>query len=136
VPVGPPLAKGKPDHNGFLQVYNPGSSRSVYDDDRGRLVYNDYAINTADGILFQKVVNGTDAPRKVMLPKGNYIVVADSDACGTARIPVAIATGKLTEVHLEEKKDWENSIAAFSTADLVRLPNGRAIGYRAEAQRR
>ena len=133
--VGPALAKGKPDHNGFLQVYNPSSSRSVYDDDRGRLIYNDYQIDTPDGTLFQKVINGTDAPRKVRLPKGNYIVIADSEAAGMVRVPVAIVTGRLTAVHLEGEKDWEDSTATLSIADLVRLPNGRAIGYRAEAQR-
>ena len=46
-------------------------------------------------------------------------------------VPVAVETGKTTVLHLEREKDWKDVAAGIRSADLVRLPNGQPIGFRA-----
>jgi hypothetical protein len=67
----------------------------------------------------------------VILPKGTYTVVAQSDTSGTVSVPVAIETGRTTVVRLERKKDWKEAPAGIDSDDLVRLPNGQPLGFRA-----
>ena len=50
---------------------------------------------------------------------------------GEVSVPVAIETGKLTVVHLESEKDWQEASAGIRRADPVRLLNGQPIGFRA-----
>jgi hypothetical protein len=130
--IGPRLAVANEEHNGFLTVY----SATVWttppgDDSPSVLSYTDYRIDAADGTLFEQVTNGDQEPTRVTLPKGTYNVVADSDTSGTVSVPVAIEAGKITVVHLEREKDWEKESAGVYNADLVRLPNGHPIGFRA-----
>ena len=44
---------------------------------------------------------------------------------------MAIETGRSTVVRLEREKDWQEASAGIRSADLVRLPNGQPIGFRA-----
>jgi hypothetical protein len=37
----------------------------------------------------------------------------------------------MTVVRLETERDWEEASAEIQSADLVRLPNGQPIGFRA-----
>jgi hypothetical protein len=67
----------------------------------------------------------------VTLPKGTYTVVAWSDTSGEVSVPVAIEAGRITVVHLEMEKDWKEASAVIRSSDLVRLPNGQPIGFRA-----
>jgi hypothetical protein len=128
--VGPGFAIANQEHNGFLMVYS-ATEWTNYDDGPGLLSYTNYQIDAADGTLFQEVSNGDYEPTRVTLPKGTYTVVAWSDTSGEVSVPVAIEAGKITVVHLEREKDWKEASARVRSADLVRLPNGQPIGFRA-----
>jgi len=116
--------------NGFLTVYS--STEWTTDDDGPSLLgYTNYEIDSADGRLFEEVSNGKFEPTRVILPKGAYTVVAESATSATVRIPVAIEPGKMTVLHLETERDWNKASVGIRSADLVRLPNGQPIGFRA-----
>jgi hypothetical protein len=127
--VGPGLAVASQDHNGFLTVYS-ATEWTTYDDGPSLLSYTNYQIDAPDGTLFQEVSNGDYEPTRVVLPTGTYTVVAWSDTSGEVSVPVAIEAGKITVVHLEREKNWKAASAGIPSADLVRLPNGQAIGFR------
>jgi hypothetical protein len=128
--VGPSLEVVNQEHNGFLQVYS--ATEWIADDDGPSLLkYTNYQIDAADGTLFKEVPNDDQEPTRVILPRGTYTVVALSDTSGKVSVPVAIETGKTTVVHLEREKDWKEAPAGIGSADLVRLPNGQPIGFRA-----
>jgi len=129
--VGPSVAVGNEEHNGFLTVFSATEWTTTDGDGPSQLSYTNYQIDAADGSLFQEVANGDYEPTRVILPIGIYTVVAWSDTSGEVSVPVAIETGKLTVVHLESEKDWQEASAGIRSADLVRLPNGQPIGFRA-----
>jgi len=118
------------EHNGFLKVYSATASM-VDDDGPSLLKYTNYQIDALDGTLFREVANDDQEPTRVILPKGTYTVVAQSDTSGTVRVPVAIETGRTTVVHLERENDWKGAPAGIDNDHLVRLPNGQPIGFRA-----
>jgi hypothetical protein len=128
--VGPGLAIVNQEHNGFLTVYS-ATTWTTDDDGPSLLSYTNYQIDSADGTLFKEVPNGQQEPTRVILPKGTYTVVAQSDTSGMVSVPVAIEAGKITVVHLEREIDWKEASAGIRSADLVRLPNGQPIGFRA-----
>ena len=128
--VGPIPAVANEEQNGFLAVYT-ATEWTTYDDGPDLLSYTNYQIDAADGTLFQEVTNGDYEPTRVTLPKGTYTVVAWSDTSGEVSVPVAVEAGKITVVHLDREKDWKEASAGVRSADLVRLPNGQAIGFRA-----
>lgn len=91
---------------GVLVVYsafdvNPGINRR----DSERPVGTDYQILTADGRPLQFVHNDSGTilqqPVPVKLPAGKYRVVALANGAGRVTVPVIIAPGRLTTVHLE-----------------------------------
>ena len=129
--VGPsPAVAAAGENNGFLTVY---SATVWMTDEDGplQLRHTNYEINSADGTSFQVVSNGDEEPTRVALPKGVYTVAASSDTSGEVRVPVAIEAGKMTVVRLETERDWEEASAEIQSTDLVRLPNGQPIGFRA-----
>ena len=128
--VGPGLAVGNEERNGFLRVYS-ATEWTTESDGPSQLSYTNYQIDAADGSLFREVINGDYEPTRVILPTGSYTVVASSDTSGEVSVRVAIETGKLTVVHLEREKDWQEASAGIRSADLVRLPNGQPVGFRA-----
>jgi hypothetical protein len=130
-PVGPAFAVINEEHNGFLTVYSATEWTSG-DDAPRQLTYSAYQIDAADGSLFREVPNGDQEPSRVILPKGSYTVVAESETSGTVRVPVIIETGRITVLHLEQERDWKAS-AGIRNADLVRLPSGQPIGFRARS---
>ena len=128
--VGPSLEVVNQEHNGFLTVYS-ATAWTTDDDGPSLLKYTNYQIDAADGTLFKEVPNDDQEPTRVILPKGTYTVVAQSDTSGMVSVPVAVETGKTTVLHLEREKDWKDVAAGIRSADLVRLPNGQPIGFRA-----
>jgi len=128
--VGPGLAPATQDHNGFLMVYS-ATTWTTDDDGPMLLRHTNYQIDAVDGTLFQEVSNSDYDPSRVTLPRGIYTIVASSDTSGEVSVPVAIEAGKMTVVHLETEKDWKEASAGIPSADLVRLPNGQPIGFRA-----
>jgi hypothetical protein len=128
--VGPAFAAANQEHNGFLTVYS-ATEWTANDDSPDLLSYTNYQIDAADGTLLQEVTNGDYEPTRVTLPRGTYTVVAWSDTSGEVSVPVAIEAGRTTVVHLEMEKEWKEASIGIRSADLVRLPNGQPIGFRA-----
>ena len=131
--VGPRVAAVNGGHAGYLTVYSASNWITPPGDegDPSVLSYTDYDVRALDGSLFKDVVNGEDEPVRVMLPKGRYIVAAESDSAGTISVPVAIETGRSTIVHLETEQDAKKAFAGIDSNDVVQLPNGQPIGFRA-----
>ncbi len=130
--IGPAFMAATPDRNGFLTV-NSATTWVTNDDGPSSLDYTDYDVYAADGTLLEHVANHDVEPARVTLPKGTYTIVAASDNSGMVSIPVAIETGRTTVVNLESGNGWKQTFAGIGNADLVRLPNGQPIGYRARA---
>jgi hypothetical protein len=128
--VGPGLEVVNQEHNGLLTVYS-ATAWTTDDDGPSLLSYTNYQIDAVDGTLFEEVPNGDQEPTGVILPKGTYTVVGQSDTSGMVSVPVAIEAGKVTVVHLERENDWQKASAGIRNADLVRLPNGQPIGFHA-----
>jgi hypothetical protein len=128
--VGPRVAAAAPTRPGVLQVYSRSIWTTADDLETSLLSYSDYDIQAADGTLLKRVINGDEVPERVELPDGRYTIVAQSDISGTVSVPVAIEAGRTTVVRLDQEA--EKAFAGIAAADLVRLPEGRAIGFRAK----
>lgn len=120
--------------NGTLVVYSAYEVNADFNiRDQHRPEYSDYRIFTADGKLLAWVHNSTDTilqrPRMVELPPGLYRVLAPANGFGLVRVPVTIAAGKETVVHLEGGNRWPNP-GAFNAANSVRLPDGEVVGWK------
>lgn len=129
--VGPnPAAVLNQEHNGFLTVYS--ATAWTTDGDGGTLLnHTDYDIDAPDGRLVERVPNAAEEPTRATLLSGIYTVIAQSETSGTVSVPVVIEPGKITILHLEKEKDWQES-SVIRSSDLVRLPNGQPIGFRAQ----
>ncbi len=129
-PVGPPPAST---HVGFLKVY---SAREPYNNDGidSYPPHTGYTIYSADGKVFKYVQNHMglfDAgPTVVTLPAGTYKVVAKADRYEKVTVPVMIEEGQTTSIYLEDS--GMSNIAQVSESDLVRLPDGTIVGWRAK----
>lgn len=70
-----------------------------------RREYSNYRIYTAAGTLQQFVSNDNGTPlgnpTAVRLAAGKYLVKARANGNGTVTVPVMIANGRTTTVHLE-----------------------------------
>jgi hypothetical protein len=91
------------DYVGTLVVYSatdrdPEGKDTVYYSHTSYEVYR-------DGRPFRHVYNGhslaLENPTRVSLPKGDYVVVAQSATQGTVKVPVKIETGRTTVLHLD-----------------------------------
>jgi len=70
--------------------------------------------------------NMDEWPDTVTLPAGTYNIVAESTGCGLVTVPVVIANGKTTTVHLDG--NW-SAPSKTPTNNLVFLPDGEAVGW-------
>ncbi|HVW67911.1 MAG TPA: hypothetical protein VHB68_03005 [Steroidobacteraceae bacterium] len=90
-------------------------------------VHTRYTITTKDDRLVERVANATGSfnsfPAKVVLPAGEYRVRAQYGSGRFVIVPVVIRDGQTTELHLDEEQLPES-------ADLIRLPDGKAVGWR------
>ena len=107
-PVGPPSS----DHPvtapvaGTLVVYSAyetgATSPALPDDVR---LHTRYEIRSAQGVLLQTVSNRAgpygEEPSPVELPPGRYLVAAQANGHGVVTVPVIVAAGQTTAVHLE-----------------------------------
>jgi hypothetical protein len=95
--------------------------------------YTGYDIRAADGKLFRHVQNhaggGDEQPETISIPSGLYQVEAVAEGVGPVTIPVLIQAIKTTEIHLE--RGWKPDMADRKNSDLVRMPTGQIIGWRA-----
>lgn len=135
-PVGPPPpgASAAP-HQGYLRVYT--TTQEHKDGEDTYHPHTGYDIYTASGFRWKYVRNRIDdtdeSPMVVVLPTGNYKIVGRADGYGRITVPVVIKGGMLTEVNLE---GWpRKKTPVTDEAEVVRLPNGYVVGWRAEPRK-
>ncbi len=93
-------------------------------------MHSDYTIATTDHVFVERIANSTGPfnadPANVPLPAGKYQIRAQYDHGGFVEFPVLVEPGKTTLVDL----DNEPLRAAALACDTIRLPDGRAVGWR------
>lgn len=135
-PVGPnPSAFAGPAASGRLQVYSSlvghseGNNPTWYQ-------HTGYYVYDAHGALVERVANTVgrydEAPRQVKLAPGQYRLKARANDYFWVEVPVIIERGQTTRVHLDDH--WQVPSNA-SKADVVSLPDGNPVGWRAEGAR-
>ena len=135
-PVGPAPAAGPAatSADGSLTVYSAFEVNADFNRrDPSRPEYSDYRIYDMDGKLLKLVTNDTgitqESTATVGLPAGRYLVKARANGYGTLSVPVIIAAGRNTCVHLEGGSAGPDK-SQFEATHVVRLPNGNVIGWR------
>jgi len=68
-----------------------------------------------------------ESPARVTIPAGRYNIVAESSSYGRVTVPVVIQQDRTTVVHLDGA--WKPS-SSTSSNEVVRLPDGEAIGWK------
>jgi hypothetical protein len=138
-PVGPyPAGNERIVSKGELQVFSNPAEQSANENQGSKdpvwYQHTDYNIYNLQGKLVKHVDNTNghyeQAPRRVNLAPGRYIVKAQAKDYLQVEVPVTIERGRTTRVHLDDK--W-NLPADTSKRELVSLPNGNPVGWRAEA---
>jgi len=96
----------------------------------------DYEIYDIHGMRLKHVENSSghygEVPKRVVLPVGRYIVVAQARDYLDVKVPVSVERGRTTRVHLDG--NWKPPMNT-AKGKLVRLPNGHPIGWRANIQK-
>lgn len=138
-PVGPapetnPKAPRPPaTGDGYLEVFSVKrsyvSEREVY------WVHTAYGVYAEDGTRLKSVQNAislnSPEPQVVPLAPGTYNIQAWADGLILVRVPVVIQPGRLTTVNLETGNKSLGDKA--KPEELVRLPDGRVVGWSATA---
>ncbi len=132
-PVGPgsgaPAAsiRGK----GDLQVFT--ETEEYLEDDLLYHPHTDYQLCTAAGERLKRIWNHQnhedENPATVSLTPGEYLVKARAEFYGSVTVPVVIKPNRTTIVILQP--GWKPHTGA-ATSELVQLPNGYSVGWRAE----
>ena len=117
---------------GYLQVYSGTELRRV-----GRPKYyphTDYTIYSNDGKVVEQVANASgptdETPALVRLPAGFYKIEAEDDDYGRVTVPIVVESGRTTLVRLSSS-DTPNKEQQHAS-NVVRLPDGRWVGWRAQ----
>ena len=96
--------------------------------------HTDYTIATTGDRVIEHVTNRTgsfdERPAKVSLASGEYHIRAQYSGGGFVIVPVLIAVGKTTTIDLDGRPMPVGQSSADGSADPVRLPGGRAVGWR------
>jgi hypothetical protein len=122
--------------NGTLVVYSAFKRNADFDSRAPNSPeYSDYKIFTDDGKLLQRVHNNSGTILQgtvpVELSPGKYHIMAHANGYGRyVVIPVVIAAGQTTILHLEGGGFWPDE-SAFNKTNAVRLPDGLVIGWKA-----
>ncbi len=135
-PVGPrPVASERflpSSGEGQLQVFTE-TKEWAGSDDVPYFAHRDYHLYTVEGTRLKRVWNSQNhedqSPAVVTLPAGSYIVRANAENYGLVAVPVLIKPGRTTTVILQP--GWKPG-AATTGAEVVRLPNGYPVGWRAD----
>jgi hypothetical protein len=130
-PVGPPVAPAATAAFGTLVVFSAYSVHApALGEPDNRQRYTDYRIFSPTGQLLRTIVNDAGlavaAPVPVNLPPGSYEVVARANGYGVIKVPVVVAEGQATTLHLEG-----GGFAPAGAGEVVRLPDGQVVGWRA-----
>jgi hypothetical protein len=122
--------------NGTLVVYSAFKRNADFGSrDPNSPEYSDYKIFTTDGKLLQKVHNNSGTILQEAVPVelsiGKYHVMAHANGYGRyVVVPIVIAAGQTTILHLEGGGFWPDE-SAFNKTNAVRLPDGLVIGWKA-----
>jgi hypothetical protein len=132
--VGPAMANHSVvETNGSLVVFSAFDPTPHFSSLSYRIYYTDYRVLSEDGTLLQSVQNDTgtalEGPKTVSLPPGKYCIVARANGYGRVTVPVLIEARRTTTVHLEGSAASETGASAVHE-ELVRLPDGRIVGWR------
>ncbi len=132
-PVGPnPVGVKSMASQGNLQVFSDLVGRTE-GDNPAWYQHTAYYIYDLHGKMVKHVDNTVgryeQAPRLVALPPGKYLVKAKANDFLWVAVPVTIEPGRTTRVHLAD--NWTPPLDA-SKRELVSLPNGNPIGWRAD----
>jgi hypothetical protein len=132
-PVGPnPAGVERPSSDGQLQVFTSLIGRSEGNNPVW-YQHTSYYIDDLNGRLVKHVQNTTgryaETPSRVLLPAGKYLVKAQANDYFWVNVPVTIERGRTTRIHLDDS--WKLPAEASKT-ELVSLPNGNPVGWRAE----
>ncbi len=136
--VSPPTAAAVPAEKGTLMVFSAFEtglpSPNEIDSDINH--YSDYEVRKECGTLVAKVKNRSGAlgagPATIELPPGSYELIAETNGYSRVAIPISIARGQMTAIHLEGG-GMPPRQSEFSETFLVRIPNGRVVGWCATA---
>jgi hypothetical protein len=140
-PIGPnPAGNERIASKGELQVFSNLAEQSDNENqgstDPAPLWHQhaDYNLYDMQGKLVKHVDNTVghyeQAPRRVVLPAGRYLVKARAKDYLQVEVPVTIERGRTTRVHLDD--NWRLPADA-PKRELVSLPNGNPVGWRAES---
>ncbi len=135
-PVGPQPVTGErylpASGYGQLQVFTE-TDPYEYGDEVPFFPHRDYELYTAHGRHLRRVWNSQshedETPAVVTLPAGRFVVRADAEFYGPVSVPVVIKANRTTRVILQP--GWKPGSEAASS-ELVRLPDGYPVGWRAE----
>lgn len=120
------------DRAGQLQVFSE-TEEYEYDESVPYYPHRDYMILTMTGKRLKHVWNyqnhEDELPAIISLPAGKYLVTANAEQYGPVQVPVVIKPGEMTRVVLQP--GW-NPGTAFASTDLVQMPKGYFIGWRAQ----
>ena len=135
-PVGPnPAGSESMAPKGALQVFSSLAEQSE-DQNQGSedpvwYQHTDYSIYDLHGKLVKRVDNTIgeyeQAPRRVALPAGRYLVKAQAKDYFWVEVPVTIERGRTTRVHLDD--NW--TLPSDTAERKVSLPNGNPVGWSA-----
>ncbi len=130
-PVGPePAGSSALVSPGYLQVFSDTETHTI-GDYTYYYPHTGYTIRDKSDRVLKYVPNHLgnmdEAPAIVTIPAGRYQIVAESAAYGRVTVPVIIAHGRSTIVHLDG--NWRLK-SNMSSNDLVFLPDGEAVGWK------
>ncbi len=134
-PVGPAPAPAVGDEStGSLIVFSAYEESAHFNASPYHHWLTDYKIYSIDRELLRTVHNDSntvvEGPTRVKLTPGRYRVVARANGYGLVTVPVVIAAGEVTRVHLEGGGAWPDR-ALMLKSNPVCLPDGRIVGWRA-----
>ena len=116
---------------GDLKVFT--QTEEYYEDEMSYFPHTDYQIYTLDGkrlkLVWNHQTHEDPDPAVVSLPPGEYKVKAWAECYGAVTVPVLIRTNQTTRVILQPGWKPEQTVRS---SDLVQMPNGYFVGWRAE----
>jgi len=137
-PVGPdPVGFETTASTGALQVFSRVVERSDDqnqggDGTSGWRRHTGYDIYDLQGKRMRHVRNAigyyAESPKRIALPAGRYLVKAQAKGSFWVNVPVTIERGRTTRVHLDN--NW-NPMADAPKGEIVTMPNGQPVGWRA-----
>lgn len=132
-PVGPnPVGPESMVSQGNLEVFSSLVGRTEGDNPTW-YQHTDYYIYDLHGKTVRHVDNTigyyAKAPCRVALPAGKYLVKAKANDFSWVDVPVTIERGRTTRVHLAD--NWQVPTNT-PQKELVSMPNGNPIGWRAD----